>query len=57
MTYTPAAVAEFGNVGADIIVAVPIICRCSTVSVRNIGTQAVEVQNANIVFDFAGTRR
>lgn len=57
MLFTPAAVSEFGNVGADIIVAVPCICRCSTVSVRNTSTQAINVQNANIVFDFAGIRR
>ena len=57
MTITPAAVQELGNVGADIIVAVPQICRCSSVSIRNISTQAIEVQNANIIFDFAGIRR
>ena len=57
MTITPAAVEQLGNVGADIIVAVPAICRCSQVSVRNISTQAIQVQNANIVFDSAGTRR
>ena len=57
MTITPAAVEEPGNVGADIIVAVPYICRCSSVSVRNISTQAIEVLNANIVFDFRGIRR
>ena len=57
MTVTPAAVAEPFNVGADIVVAVPWICRCSSVSVRNISTQAVEVLNANIVFDFSGIRR
>lgn len=57
MTITPAAVEEPGNVGADIIVAVPYICRCSSVSVRNISTQAIEVVNANIVFDYRGIRR
>lgn len=57
MTFTPAAVGVFGNVGADIIVAVPCICGCSSVSVRNISTQPIEVQNANIVFDFAGIKR
>ena len=57
MTITPAAVEEPGNVGADIIVAAPYICRCSSVSVRNISTQAIEVLNANIVFDFRGIRR
>jgi len=57
MTVTPAAVEEPFNVGADIIVAVPWICRCSGVSVRNIGTEPIEVVNANIVFDFSGVRR
>lgn len=57
MTITPAAVEEPGNVGADIIVAVPYICRCSSVSVRNISTQAIDVENANIVFDFIGVMR
>lgn len=57
MRFTPAAVDEYGNVGADVIVSVPCICRCASVSVRNISTQAVNVQNANIVFDFAGIRR
>lgn len=57
MAVTPAAVSEFGNVGADIIVSVPAICRCASVSVRNAGAQAVDVRNANIVFDFAGIRR
>jgi hypothetical protein len=57
MIFTPAAVEEFGNVSAEIIVAVPAICRCSTVSVRNTSTQPIEVQNANIVIDYAGIRR
>ena len=57
MTVTPAAVEDPFNVGADIIVAVPWICRCSSVSVRNIGTDPIEVLNANIVFDFTGIRR
>ena len=56
MIITPAAVNEYGNVGADIIVSVPAICRCSSVSVRNTSTQAILVQNANLVFDFQGVR-
>lgn len=56
MSFTPAAVDVFGNVGADVIVSVPCICGCSTVSVRNISTQPVNVRNANIVFDFAEIR-
>lgn len=57
MSFTPAAVGDFGNVGADIIVSVPCICGCSSVSVRNISTQPIEVRNANIVFDFVGIMR
>ena len=57
MTVTPAAVEEAFNVGAEILVSVPWICRCSSVSVRNISSQPVQVQNANIVFDFIGIRR
>lgn len=57
MSFTPAAVDEFGNVGADVIVSVPCICGCSSVSVRNISAQPVNVRNANIVFDFGGIRR
>lgn len=57
MTVTPAAVDQFFNVGAGILVAVPWICRCESVSVRNISDQAISVQNANILFDFAGVRR
>ena len=57
MSVTPAAVEEPFNVGAEIIAAVPAICGCTNVSVRNVGTEAIEVLNANIVFDTAGIRR
>lgn len=57
MTVTPAAVGEFFNVGAEIIVSVPWICRCSSVSVRNVSTQAVDVQNANLVIGSPIVRR
>ena len=57
MSFTPAAVDEFGNVGAEILVSVPCICGCSPVSVRNISTQPINVRNANIVFGFKGIRR
>lgn len=56
MSFTPAAVETFGNIGADVIVSVPCICGCSSVSVRNISDQPVSVQNANLVFDFGGIR-
>lgn len=57
MSFTPAAVDEYGNVGAGILVSVPCICGCSSVSVRNISAQPINVQNANLVFNFAGIRR
>ena len=56
MIFTPAAVEEYGNVGADIIVAVPAICGCESVSVVNTSTQTVLVQNANLLIDFIGVR-
>lgn len=51
MISIPAAVGNFDNVGADIIVTVPYICMCSSVSVRNTSTIPVNVQNANLLFD------
>ncbi|MBR2086754.1 MAG: hypothetical protein IJ906_06405 [Oscillospiraceae bacterium] len=57
MTFTPAAVGDFGNVGAEVVVSVPCICRCGAVSIRNVSTQPILVQNENIVFDFSGVRR
>lgn len=53
MTITPAAVSEYGNVGAEVIVQVPFLCGCSSVSIRNISTQEINVQNANLVIDIA----
>lgn len=53
MIFTPAAVNEYGNVGAEVIVTVPFVCDCSSVSIRNTSTQAIEVQNANLVIDVA----
>lgn len=51
MIFVPAAVGNFGNIGADIIVTVPCVCGCSNVSIRNTSTIPVTVQNANIIFD------
>lgn len=53
MIFVPAAVGDFGNVGANIVVSVPYICSCSSVSVRNTSTIPIDVQNANILFDIA----
>lgn len=48
ITISPAAAEEFWSIGRSIIVTVPAICRCSTVSLRNISTQPVDLVNANI---------
>ena len=53
MRFTPAAVDEYGNVGTDIIVDVPCVCRCSTVAVRNTSTQPINVEGT-LVLDFDG---
>jgi len=47
---TPAAVGDFWNVNVFAYVTVPKRC-CETISVQNISTQAIEVQNANIVIN------
>ncbi len=56
MIFTPAAVEQFGNIGAEIVVAVPAICGCETVSVVNTSTQAIDMQNANIDITYVGIR-
>ncbi len=50
MIETPAVVSQFNNVFSAVVVQVPRGC-CSTVSVENNGTQAVDVQNANIIIE------
>lgn len=50
MISTPAADAEFNNVYASIFVDVVSGC-CVSLSVRNIGTTPVDVQNANIIIE------
>jgi hypothetical protein len=51
MITVPTAAELFENVGADIIVTVPYLCGCSSVSIRNTSTIPITVQNANIIFD------
>ena len=53
MIFRPAAAEDLGNVGKGIIVTVPCMCTCASVSVRNTSTVPVTVQNANIIFDVA----
>lgn len=48
MIVTPAAVLNFFNVSAQVYVDVPCGC-CATVSVENTSTQAINVQNANLI--------
>lgn len=48
MIVTPAAVEQFFNVSADLFIDVPRGC-CVSVSVKNISTDAVVVQNANLI--------
>ena len=50
MIETPAAVEEFSNVYAAVMVEAPRGC-CVTVGVRNIGPDPIEVQNANLIVD------
>lgn len=50
MIYTPAAVEQFGNVFSAIFIDVPRNC-CLTVGVKNISTQAIDVQNANLIIE------
>lgn len=48
MIVTPAAVENFFNVSAQVYIDVPCGC-CVTVAVENTSTQAIEVQNANLI--------
>jgi hypothetical protein len=48
MISTPAAVDQFNNVFGSVYLDVPAGC-CSTISVKNIGEQAADVQNANLI--------
>lgn len=50
MIETPAAVEEFSNVFSAIFIDVPAGC-CSQISVRNVSTQAIDVQNANLIIE------
>lgn len=50
MIITPAAVNQFNNVASAIFIDVPKGC-CEQVSVRNTSTQAIVVQNANLIVE------
>lgn len=57
MQATPAAAEQPFSVGTGIIVPVPWICRCSTVTVVNTGTTPVEVLNPNLTIEYDGLSR
>lgn len=50
MISTPAAVAEFNNVSRALYLDVPAGC-CTQVSIENTSTQAISVQNANLIVE------
>lgn len=50
MTVVPAAVENYWNVFSTIFIDVPRNC-CSTIGVKNISTQSIEVQNANLIVE------
>ena len=50
MTVTPAAVNQFNNVASAIYLDVPCGC-CTKIAVKNISTQTVSVQNANLIIE------
>jgi hypothetical protein len=50
MISTPAAVEEFNNISASIYLDVPAGC-CYTISIKNVGTTDVDVQNANLIIE------
>lgn len=56
MIITPAAAGDYGNVGAEIMVAVPAICGCESIAIRNTSDQAILVQNANLVISYRGVK-
>ena len=50
MISTPAAAEEFNNVSASVFINVPNEC-CYTISVKNISTESIDVQNANLIIE------
>lgn len=50
MTETPVATGEFSNVFSSTFIDVPAGC-CSQISVKNISSQSLEIQNANLIIE------
>lgn len=57
MSFVPTAVETAGNVGSSIVVPVISLCGCDSVAVVNASTQDITVNNASLVFDYAGVSR
>ena len=49
-TVTPGATEEFNNVSSAAFVSAPCGC-CSQISVQNVSTQTIDVQNANLIVE------
>lgn len=56
MISTPTAVGSFDNISTGIIVAVPAICGCESVSIVNTSDQTITLQNANLTIEYAGIK-
>lgn len=50
MIVTPAAAEDFFNVSASVFLDIPSGC-CQNISVKNVGTTDIEVQNANLIIE------
>lgn len=50
MIVTPAAVEDFFNVSASVFLDIPSGC-CQNISVKNVGTTDIDVQNANLIIE------
>ena len=50
MTVTPAALQEYWNIYTSVFIDLPKGC-CYTIAVENVGTTAVDVQNANLIIE------
>jgi hypothetical protein len=50
MVSTPAAAEEFNNISTSVFLDVPAGC-CYSISVRNIGDEDADVENANLIVE------
>lgn len=57
MIVTPAAVGDYQHISGAVHVPVWCACGCSTLTVRNTGTQPIDAQFYTVLFDFEGVTR